>query len=100
MGQHGWRASDGTRVTIRTGPDTLYDHGVGGTLTGHCTEAVGGRARDIDLFNLSYGNPDLRVTAHFPLRGAGLTFQGIARSRERQEQLLRAAHSIRITSRW
>jgi hypothetical protein len=100
MGQYGWRAQDGTRVTIRTGPDAVYEHGVGGTLTGHCTEQLGERARDIDLFNLSSSYPDLRVSAKFPRRGAGLNFEGIARSRERQEQLLRAAHSIRITSRW
>lgn len=100
MRRFDWRAADGTRVTIRSGPAAVYDHAAGGSLVAHCTERTGGRARDIDLFNLSASYPDLRVIAKFPAAGAGLTFEGIARSRERQEQMLRAAHSIRISSGW
>jgi hypothetical protein len=100
MRQYTWRGPDGTRVTIRPGPDTVYEHGVGGSLVAHCTEPTGARIRDIDLFNLSVGYPDLRVNAKFPARDAGLTFEGIARTRERQEQLLRAAHSIQVSRSW
>jgi hypothetical protein len=98
---YAWRTPDGTRASIRTGPDSVYEHEVGGTLVSHCTEPAGGRARDIDLIKMELGFTQRHVKARFPRANAGLTFEGIAGSREREEQLLRAAHSIQITSsRW
>ncbi|HET9423954.1 MAG TPA: hypothetical protein VFO55_01175 [Gemmatimonadaceae bacterium] len=93
--------SDGSTVSVESINPRERHRGGLGLISSECDAVILERKAHFDVGNASVAVPKLTVGAAYDsYPHATLSFVGVAKTQERQRELLAAAYSIRLTSNW